>query len=153
MPDQYINLPEAARQAAPDKQAPLRVLLLDDDIFLLDVLSDMLSQLGRFDIAAESDSRRAIATLHSHQPQLLICDLSMPDMDGIEFLHVAAEAGYRGGVALLSGMDSSVRMAAERLASVGGLHILGAYPKPLQRADLQHLLARLGQPRQQENAP
>ena len=33
--------------------APLRILLLDDDVFMLDVLSDMLEQMGSFDIRCE----------------------------------------------------------------------------------------------------
>ena len=82
-------------------QAPVRILLLDDDVFMLDVLSDMLEQMGPFDIRCESHSEQALATLKQHQPDLLICDLSMPDIDGIEFLRMAAENGFRGGVVLL----------------------------------------------------
>ena len=117
--------------------APLRILLLDDDVFMLDVLSDMLEQLGHFDIRCESHSEQALSTLQQHQPDLLICDLSMPDIDGIEFLRMAAENGFRGGVVLLSGLHSAVRLAAERLAMANGLHILGTFRKPMESAELQ----------------
>ena len=118
-------------------QAPVRILLLDDDVFMLDVLSDMLEQLGQFDIRCESHSGQALATLQQHQPDLLICDLSMPDVDGIEFLRMAAENGFRGGVVLLSGLHSAVRLAAERLAVANGLHILGTFRKPMESAELE----------------
>ena len=121
--------------------APLRVLLLDDDVFMLDVLADMLGQLGLFDIRSETGSMAAVDALRQQQPDLLICDLSMPDMDGIEFLRMAAEIGFRGGVVLLSGLHSAIRQAAERLALANGLRILGAFPKPLSSADLQHMIA------------
>ena len=121
--------------------APLRVLLLDDDVFMLDVLADMLGQLGQFDIRSETGSMAAVDALRQQQPDLLICDLSMPDMDGIEFLRMAAEIGFHGGVVLLSGLHSAIRQAAERLALANGLHILGTFPKPLSSADLQHMIA------------
>lgn len=126
----------AAQTAQPSVRA-LRVLLLDDDAFTLEILHAMLGQLGQFDVRAESDARRALASLGATLPDLLICDLSMPDMDGIEFLQAAAGAGFRGAVLLLSGMDAGVRRAAERLARAQGLQVLGAYMKPLSQDDLR----------------
>ena len=121
--------------------ALLRVLLLDDDVFMLDVLADMLGQLGQFDIRSETASMAALGALRQQQPDLLICDLSMPDMDGIEFLRMAADLGFRGGVVLLSGLHSAIRQAAERLALANGLRILGTFSKPLQHDDLRDMIA------------
>jgi DNA-binding NarL/FixJ family response regulator len=126
--------------------ARLRVLLLDDDTFMLAVLADMFAALGSFDVRCESDAKRALHSLASDAPGLLVCDLSMPDMDGIEFLHAAAEAHFRGGVILLSGMDSGVRRSAERLARAHGLQVLGAYKKPISPDELRAALATLGGP-------
>ncbi len=121
--------------------APMRVLLLDDDVFMLDVLTDMLGQQGRFDIRCETTSMAALGTLRQHQPALLICDLSMPDMDGIEFLRMAADNDFQGGVVLLSGLHTAIREAAERLAVANGLRILGTFPKPLRHDDLRRMIA------------
>ncbi|MET3132619.1 DNA-binding NarL/FixJ family response regulator [Oxalobacteraceae bacterium GrIS 1.11] len=121
--------------------AALRVLLLDDDSFMLDLLGDMLAGLGDFDVVGEAHGTLALAALRQHRPHLLICDLSMPDMDGIAFLRQAAEAGFCGGVVLLSGMPPAVRQAAERLAEARGLRILGVFDKPLRRADLERVVA------------
>jgi DNA-binding NarL/FixJ family response regulator len=120
---------------------PLRVLLLDDDSFTLALLEDMLDELGSFDVAGASSAKAALALLAQAPPDLLICDLSMPDMDGIEFLRLAAEASYRGAVVLLSGMDAGVLRAAERLAMAQGLAILGACSKPVAVAELGRLVA------------
>ncbi len=127
----------------PPPPARLSVLLLDDDNFTLDLLADMLAELGHADVRCQSDARAALQLLGHAPPALLICDLSMPDMDGIEFIHAAAGAGYRGHVMLLSGMDAGVRRAAERLARAHGLQVLGAYKKPISQAELRAALALL----------
>lgn len=112
--------------------APRRVLLLDDDRFMLDVLREMLDLVdGRFDVHAEIDARRALAALPRHAPDLLICDLAMPEMDGIEFLQAAAGQGYRGRVILVSALEDGVRDAATELARALGLQVAGAFRKPL----------------------
>ncbi len=128
----------------PARSAPtLRVLLLDDDTFMLDLLQDMLGELGPFEVSCATDARRALALLAAAPPHLLICDLSMPDMDGIEFLQAGAAAGFRGHVMLLTGMDNGVRKAAERLARAHGLAVLGAFQKPISPDELGAALAPL----------
>lgn len=117
--------------------APRRVLLLDDDRFMLEVLRDMLDMLdmgdgvGPFDVHAELDARRALAVLPRHAPDLLICDLAMPEMDGIEFLQAAAGQGYSGRVILVSALEDGVRDAATELARALGLQVAGTFRKPL----------------------
>jgi CheY-like chemotaxis protein len=128
----------------PLPHRPLRILLLDDDTFMLDLLAEMFADLGDFELLAEAGAKAALVTLHAHQPDLLVCDLSMPDMDGIEFLQEAATAGYKGQVMLLSGMDAGVRRAAERLARAHGLNVIGAYKKPLSQEALAEALQLLG---------
>lgn len=122
---------------------PVGVLLLDDDPFMLNVLADMLGELGGFAVHAETTAQGALAWLARAAPGLLICDLSMPDVDGIEFLQAAAAAGFGGSVMLLSGMDAGVRHAAEHLARAHGLKVIGAYKKPISLAQLDAALSPL----------
>jgi len=126
----------------------LRILLLDDDTFMLELLTEMLDGLGYTNVRAESDARAALAALPEFAPDLLICDLSMPEMDGIEYLRAAAEANFEGSVVLLSGMDSGILRAAEMLALAQGLTILGACSKPVPRVALADLLERAVRQRQ-----
>jgi CheY-like chemotaxis protein len=111
--------------------APQRVLLLDDDRFMLAVLRDMLEGFGPFEVHAEFDAQSALAELPRHEPDLLICDLAMPEMDGIEFLQAAAGQGFNGRVILVSAMEDGVRNAATELARALGLQVAGAFRKPL----------------------
>ena len=120
---------------------PPRVLVLDDDLFMLEMLKDMLEQIGVRDIYMEASTRHALSTLAEASPDVLICDLALPDMDGIEFLQVAAERGFGGGVILLSGMDSGVRDAAGELARVLGLRVDGIFRKPIALDQLRNAVA------------
>jgi len=117
--------------AASGAGQPPRVLVLDDDPFMLAMLKDMLHTIGVRDVYAEASTRHALSTLAEQGPEVLICDLALPDMDGIEFLQAAAERGFRGNVILLSGMDSGVRDAAGELARVLGLRVAGIFRKPI----------------------
>ena len=120
----------------------MRVLLLDDDAFMLELLADMIASFGPHEVIRETDGRRALIELRLRPPELLICDLSMPVMDGIDFLRLAAAQQYGGCVVLLSGVDGAVLRTAARLAEAQGLAILDACAKPLAIETLTALMAR-----------
>lgn len=66
-----------------------KVLLLDDDPELLDLYRKLLSQLpSRPEIQTASSGPRAMAMLESNNFQLLVCDLKMPKMDGLQVLSI-----------------------------------------------------------------
>lgn len=122
---------------------PLRVMLLDDDTFMLDMMHGMLDEIGTFDVLRETCARRALRALPVDSPDLLVCDLSLPEMDGIEFMQAAARSGFPGSVLLVSGLDKGVRYAAERLGSAYGLRVLGSFAKPLSLDALRGVMEML----------
>lgn len=118
----------------------LRVLVLDDDPLLLEVMHEMLLACGPCEIVGETDARHALVRLADAMPDVVICDLMLPEMDGIEFLQAAATQGYHGKVILISALEDGVREAAGELARALGLQVVGSFRKPLDQDQLRAAL-------------
>ena len=127
--------------AAVSRSAQLHVMVLDDDHLLLEMMREMLGVCGISKIILEHDARQALARFGEFMPDVLICDLVLPEMDGIEFLQAAASHGYRGKVILLSALEDGVREAAAELARALGLRMVGSFRKPLAPEQLRQALA------------
>src|SRR5579859_1837317 len=66
-----------------------RVLIVDDDPAVLDLYRDMLSQLpSKPEISTASSGTRALSLLKGESFRLMICDLKMPKMDGLQVLSI-----------------------------------------------------------------
>jgi DNA-binding NtrC family response regulator len=88
-----------------------RVLVVDDEPGMLEVCSDVLRELPRVRVTTESDPSRA-ATLLGEEPwDLLITDLCMPGVDGLQLLRLARERDAELPVLVLTAfptVDSAV---------------------------------------------
>jgi CheY-like chemotaxis protein len=63
-----------------------KILIVDDEAEHADVLSEILREDGGHDIQSITDPRGAITLWHEFQPDLVILDLSMPHVGGMEVL-------------------------------------------------------------------
>jgi EAL domain-containing protein (putative c-di-GMP-specific phosphodiesterase class I) len=122
--------------------------MLDDDAFMLDVLEELLGQLGVVEIGSARDARVALAALDAATLpwEVIVCDLNLPGMDGIEFARHIAARGFRGGVVLLSGADRRLAETVGYLIRAHGLRFLGAIAKPIALDALHACLERLSAP-------
>lgn len=125
----------------------MRVLLLDDDRFMLDFVSELLTELGVNEVLMARDGIAGLDVMSAQVKEidLLICDIEMPGMDGIEFLRHIASRKYCGNIVLLSGIDTDLLKAAERFAKVSGLRVLGTLPKPITLGALASMMEKLAQ--------
>lgn len=123
-------------------EANLHVLILEDDPIQMEVVSTTLRALGVNRIETCSEGNQALAVVRTYNPDLLVCDLTMPGMDGISFLRQVAAQGFLGNVIILSSVDSGVMKAAVSLARAYGLNLIAALSKPLQQDQLKHALTR-----------
>ena len=118
------------------------MLIVDDDEFMRGFLVRILSGLGAIDISTASNGTQAIRCLDScpRGPDIILCDLNMPEMDGIEFLRHLVEQRFRGGIVLISGADPRVIRSAEILAEARNLNVLGTLMKPVKPEILEKAL-------------
>jgi EAL domain-containing protein (putative c-di-GMP-specific phosphodiesterase class I)/DNA-binding NarL/FixJ family response regulator len=120
----------------------MRILLIDDDSFALRLVSHQLDKLGFADVTALDRPEEALARLEADVGafDMILLDLQMPVIDGIEFVRHLARLRFAGGVALVSGEDERILQTAHRLASAHDLQVRGALHKPITPAQLEALL-------------
>ncbi len=110
----------------------LRLLVIDDDDFMLDLVSATLERLGAAGITTCHNGREALAALDDGGSfDVLMVDLNMPGMDGIELLRNLAARRFPGGILLFSGEDARILRTARNLAASHNLTVLGALEKPV----------------------
>jgi CheY-like chemotaxis protein len=91
-----------------------KVLILDDDVDLLDLYREMLSRLpSKPEILTAASGSHAIALLESAAFSLLVCDLNMPKMDGLQVLAIVRRKFPQLRTAVLTSVvDEQFRMRA-----------------------------------------
>lgn len=124
----------------------MKILLVDDEVFALALMTQQLESLGLADVLAMERATEAVALLErdDHGVDVVLLDLQMPDMDGIEVVRHLARLRFAGSILFVSGEDQRILEAAEHLARAHKLDVLGALTKPVT---LQELRARLSAPR------
>ncbi|HEU0234331.1 MAG TPA: EAL domain-containing response regulator [Gallionella sp.] len=127
-----------------------RILALDDDPFTLKLLSRMLENLGYTAVSTRDNGRAALELVDSPdaRPDLILLDLNMPEMDGVEFVRRLVEHRYTGSLILSSGEDEQMLLAAEKLVRAHNIPMLGSLRKPAKPEGLAALLKKWTPPYQ-----
>lgn len=72
--------------------SPRRILVVEDDPAVRDVVREVLAERG-FRVTEASDADRALSSVSAWPPNLVILDLGLPGMDGLELLRRLRERG------------------------------------------------------------
>ena len=78
-----------------------RILVVDDEIAIRNLLKEFLSRKG-YDVYTASDGRTAIAKVKEIRPHIVLLDIMMPGMDGIETLKEIRKVDPRVGVIMVT---------------------------------------------------
>jgi EAL domain-containing protein (putative c-di-GMP-specific phosphodiesterase class I)/FixJ family two-component response regulator len=121
------------------------IVLLDDDPFMLKLLTHMLAQLGYTRVVACDSGQMALQQVTgTHEVvDLIFLDINMPGMDGVEFIRRLVECRYGGSVILVSGENGRILESVEKLLKAHRLIALGHLQKPVKPDELISLLSRL----------
>jgi DNA-binding NarL/FixJ family response regulator len=123
------------------EQPPFRVVVADDFADMRHLVKVTLERSGRFEVVAEAENGvEAVDMARDQQPDILVLDLSMPVLSGMEALPQIRDASPGTKVVVLSGFDRS-RMESEALAG-GAVGYLEKGLRPGQLVD--ELLAVAG---------
>jgi EAL domain-containing protein (putative c-di-GMP-specific phosphodiesterase class I)/FixJ family two-component response regulator len=121
------------------------IVLLDDDPFMLKLLTQMLARLGYTRVVACDSGVKALQHVSGKYEvvDLILLDINMPGMDGIEFIRRLVECQYGGSVILVSGENSRILESVEKLIEAHQLIALGCLQKPVNPDELARLMSTL----------
>ncbi len=122
---------------------PRHVLIVDDDPVARRQLSMLLGRLAIPELESIDNAPQALLLLAQQKDiDLVISDLNMPGMDGIEFLRCLADNGYRQSIILVSGVEEQLLQSAAEVVRSKGMNLLGTLKKPVMRNALLELLVK-----------
>lgn len=119
----------------------LNVLLIDDSVVIRKMLRRVLGEcgLGITEILEAGDGSQALKLLAGSQVHLILCDVNMPVMSGLEFLEAVGQRPEWSGIPVImvtteGGMENVVR--AVQLGAKGYIH------KPFTTDEVRQKLAQ-----------
>jgi EAL domain-containing protein (putative c-di-GMP-specific phosphodiesterase class I)/FixJ family two-component response regulator len=129
--------------------ADLRFLVAEDHDFQRLTLVRVLEGMGTGAVHAAADGRAALYILKDpvRPVDVVISDLEMPGMDGMEFVRRIGETGLRVSIILVSALEPKLLASIATMAEAYGINLLGVVEKPLTAAKLMPLI-ELHQPAQ-----
>jgi PAS domain S-box-containing protein len=124
---------------------PLRALIVDDDDFVSAVVAKQLTALGATGVVTCSKGTDVATSVSEQGPfDLIVCDLMLPGIDGIELLRYFSGLSTRPAVILMSSAQQQILEVAQQVAVGRGLHLLGALKKPILPGKLREMVSRIG---------
>ncbi len=119
----------------------LSILILEDQPFQRLVAEQVVSGLGVKKMRSAPRSEQALQLLKEDGAvDVVICDLNMPGMDGIQFIRHLAARKPAPAIIVQSAMDTALIRTVEDMAKAHGLQVLGYINKPMSRSRLRELL-------------
>lgn len=121
-----------------------RVLVIDDCQMQREIITSMLARAGHATVMTAVDGKDALECMAAYGSQigLIICDLQMPGMDGMELLRHIGESEHRPAVIISSATEARIMSSVEVMVKAVGLNMLGSLPKPVKQESMNRLLGR-----------
>lgn len=123
----------------------LHVLVLEDDDFQRRLIVGILQSMGVEETVLQAENgRQALDIIHQTPSRIdvALCDLNMPEMDGMEFLRHLGKEHHDISVILTSALDEKLLASVGRMTRMYGVNLLGVMAKPVRIADLGELLRK-----------
>jgi CheY-like chemotaxis protein len=129
-----------------------RVLVLEDDGAIRSIVKETLAGAGH-DVLEAADGRAGLRVFGANKVDLVITDMLMPDMDGVELVRTIRAYGAPVRIVAISGGSGAID-PGDLLNAAVRLGADAALPKPFRPSDLRELVAAvLALPPRAEAAP
>jgi PAS domain S-box-containing protein len=135
------SLPGLSSREYPPELAGLRVMVVDDEMDTCEMVCTALEQCGS-DVKIVSSASEALAELDKWLPDVLIADISMPEVDGYALIRAVRErAPHAGGKIPAVALTAMARIEDRVKALNAGyqMHV----PKPVELDELRAIVASL----------
>ncbi|HIF9381622.1 TPA: EAL domain-containing response regulator [Photobacterium damselae] len=117
-----------------------KILVLEDHAFQRWFLVNSIKQLGYQSVLEAASGQEALAICQQQAIDIILCDLELPDMDGIEVLRKLSEQKKALSIILCSAVDESVLCTVSKMVEASNLVLLGQATKPIEKDHLSQLL-------------
>ena len=115
--------------------ANLRIAVADDETDMRDYFQKILPVLGHTVVSAAKTGKELVEHCKTHEPDLVISDVKMPELDGID----AAAEIYR--ISAIPVILVSAYHDSDLIARAEADHIMAYLVKPIKQADLEPAIA------------
>jgi DNA-binding response OmpR family regulator len=117
-----------------------RILIVDDEQLTADTLGIIFRKSG-FESRVAYSVEDALECARSFDPELILCDITMPGRDGIDLMAVLGRERPQCRVLVLTGYYSNLKSVREQIGKMPqGVRVL---TKPCQPEELLHEAARM----------
>lgn len=120
----------------------LRVLVTDDSLTQRQYAKALCQGLGVVSLYDAANGVDALHVLESQPIDVVLIDLEMPIMDGVELIRSIAQKKLSSSVIILSAKDPILIASVGTMAEADGLHVIGTFQKPLLPDALECSLLR-----------
>ncbi|KFK92346.1 MULTISPECIES: EAL domain-containing protein [unclassified Serratia (in: enterobacteria)] len=124
-------------------QPNYKVLVLDEHPHSIRHIHAMLRATGLFDVRIANSAAGALSLLENHHFHLAIIDMSMPNVDGFQFISEISKRQMNTMLALVSTRSRSLMNSVSLVAKEHGLAVIGTFNKPFCEKALQLLLQQM----------
>ena len=119
------------------------VLIVEDHPFQHQYLLNLFHDLGNIHVEAARDGKEAFDWLQKQHFDLVLTDLLMPGMDGVQLIQRLSALPGKPALAIMSAASRRMIVSASLVAQSMGVHVIGQLSKPVSQAAVRSLMSNL----------